>query len=184
MPGAYVALGGELAVGVNGSRTDDGMDFKTSASEWSATAGWGLAIKRVDVALTAAYGEHRFSIDGDQGMGGELLPDVTYRWARGGLDTRWPLGARWALSARGGYRHLLGTGDLQNGAWFPRATGQGVDGSVGIHLRVAGWLGAYARAEVRHYFFALNPEVGDELVAGGAVDSFLGGAIGLAVGVP
>jgi hypothetical protein len=181
---AYVQLAGEMAVGVNGSRTDEGMEFGTSSSELSATAGLTFHLARAELGVAAAYGEHRFEIDGDQGMGGELVPDVTYRYARGGLDVRWPLAARWTLTGRGGYRHLLGTGDLGNGAWFPRSSGKGLDGSAGIHLHLARWLGAYARAEVRHYFFAMNPEIGDELIAGGAVDTFFGGAIGFAVAVP
>ncbi len=181
LPGAHVQLAGEMVVGVNGSRTDDGMEYGTSGSEWSATAGLGFRLLGLELGVAAAFGEHRFSIDGDQGMGGELLPDVTYRYARGGLDLRRPLGPRLALTGRAGYRHLLGTGDLGNAAWFPRATGAGLDGSAGVHLRVLSWLGMYARAEVRHYFFAMNPEVGDELIAGGAVDSYLGGAVGFSV---
>jgi hypothetical protein len=181
LPGAYVQVAGEMVVGVNGSRTDDGMEYGTSGSEWSATAGLGFRLLGLELGVAAAFGEHRFSIDGDQGMGGELLPDVTYRYARGGLDLRRPLGSRLALTGRAGYRHLLGTGDLGNDAWFPRSTGAGVDGSAGLQLRVLSWLGMYARAEVRHYFFAMNPEVGDELIAGGAVDSYLGGAVGFSV---
>jgi hypothetical protein len=181
VPGAYVQLAGELAVGISGSRTDDGMEYATSASEWQATAGLTFRLAGMDLGVAAAFGEHRFSIDGDEGMGGELIPDINYRYARGGLELRRPLGPRLALTGRAGYRHLLGTGDLGGDAWFPRATGKGLDGSAGVHLRVASWLGMYARAEVRHYFFAMNPEVGDELVAGGAVDSFLGGAFGFAV---
>lgn len=181
VPSAYVQLGGELAVGINGSRTDDGMEYATSASEWSATAGLTFGLAGMDVGVAAAFGEHRFSIDGDEGMGGELIPDVTYRYARGGLELRRPLGGRLAVTGRAGYRHLLGTGDLGNDAWFPRSSGKGLDGSAGVQLRMTSWLAMYARAEVRHYFFAMNPEPGDELIAGGAVDSFLGGAIGVSV---
>ncbi|MCL4227463.1 MAG: hypothetical protein KJZ91_23625 [Myxococcales bacterium] len=183
-PGAFVALGGELAVGVNGSRTSDGTEYPTAASEWTAALGYALTIRRVEVAAAVAYGEQRFAIDDEMASGGELVPDVTYRFARGGLDGRVPLAPRWTLVVRGGWRHLLGTGDLGGDAWFPRLTGAGLDGSLGAQVRLTRWLGAYARAEVRHYFFAMNPEPGDAVIAGGAVDTFLGGAIGLAVSVP
>lgn len=183
-PGAFVALGGELAVGVNGSRTSDGTEYPTAASEWTAALGYALTIRRVEVAAAVAYGEQRFAIDDEMASGGELVPDVTYRFARGGVDGRVPLDPRWTLVVRGGWRHLLGTGDLGGDAWFPRLTGAGLDGSLGAQVRLTRWLGAYARAEVRHYFFAMNPEPGDAVIAGGAVDTFLGGAIGLAVSVP
>lgn len=32
----------------------------------------------------------------------------------------------------------------------------------------------------RHYFFSMNPEVGDARVAGGALDQFINGTLGLA----
>ena len=183
-PDAFVAVGGELAVGVNGSRTMDGTAYATSSSEWSLALGYGVHIAGAEIAASAAYGEHRFAID-DEGMtGGELVPDVTYRWARGGLDGRVPLNPRWTLMLRGGWRHLLGTGELADAGWFPRSSGNGLDGSAGAQLRLTRWLGAYARADVRHYFFAMNPEPGDDVIAGGAVDTYLGGAIGLAVTVP
>ncbi|KAB2899572.1 MAG: hypothetical protein F9K40_10150 [Kofleriaceae bacterium] len=88
---------------------------------------------------------------------------------------------KWTLLVRGGWRHLLGVGELED--WFPRQTGNGLDASVGAAIGLTRWLGAYARAEVRHYFFAMNPEPGDENIAGGAVDTFLGGSIGLAVSI-
>ncbi len=177
VPGFFVGVDGELVVGVNGSRTNDGMSYGTSASELSLGVGYGLRIGGADVALSAAYGEQRFSID-DEARTQELVPDVTYRWARGGLDAAVPMG-KWTLLVRGGWRHLLGVGELED--WFPRQTGNGLDASVGAAIGLTRWLGAYARAEVRHYFFAMNPEPGDANVAGGAVDSFLGGALGLAV---
>jgi hypothetical protein len=91
------------------------------------------------------------------------------------------MGGRWTLLARGGWRHLLGTGEMTD--WFPRATGNGLDASAGAGYAITKWLGAYARADLRHYFFAMNPEPGDERVAGGAVDSFIGGAVGIAVSI-
>ena len=185
-PGFVITLGGELVVGVNGSRTDDGMEYGTSGSEWSAALGYDVRLGRLSLGLRAAFGEQRFAIDDEaMGAGGgrELVPDVTYRWARGGLDGELALSRRWSVTARGGYRHLLDTGELVDAAWFPRATGAGLDGALGLDLHLARRVTAYARAEVRHYFFAMNPVPGDDLIAGGAVDSYLGGAIGLAVAV-
>lgn len=170
---------GELAVGVNGSRTSDGTAYSTSSSEWGLGVGFdvGIAAARIGVALT--YGEQRFSIDDDPMM--ELVPDVTYRYARGGLVAAVPLAARWDLTITAGWRQLLGMGGMTESQWFPRATGAGIDGSAGLALHVTPWLEVQARIDLRRYFFAMNPEPGDPWIAGGATDQYLGGAIGLAV---
>ncbi|HUQ07627.1 MAG TPA: hypothetical protein VM261_34270, partial [Kofleriaceae bacterium] len=96
--GFWVGVDGELVVGVNGSKTTDGMSYGTSGSELSAGLGYGVHIAGAEVALSAAFGQQAFSIDDEQ-MVEELVPDVTYRYARGGLDLAVPRG-RWTWMAR------------------------------------------------------------------------------------
>ncbi len=170
---------GELAVGVNGSRTSDGTAYATSSSEWGLGVGLDVGIRSARIALVATYGEQRFSIDDDPMM--ELVPDVTYRFARGGLSFAMPLAPRFSLLVTGGYRHLFGMGGLTEATWFPRATGAGIDASAGVAFHVTSWLDVQARLDTRRYFFAMNPEVGDPWIAGGATDDYIGGAIGLAI---
>ncbi len=170
---------GELAVGVNGSRTSDGTAYGTSSSEWGLGAGLDVGIRSARIGIVATYGEQRFSVDDDPAM--ELLPDVTYRFARGGVSFAMPLAPRFSLLVTGGYRHLLGMGGLTDVAWFPRATGAGIDASAGVAFHVTSWLDLHARLDTRRYFFAMNPEVGDPWIAGGATDDYIGGAIGLAI---
>lgn len=170
---------GELAVGVNGSRTPDGTEYSTHSSEWSLGIGFDVRIATTRVGLAVAYGEQRFSIGDDPAM--ELVPDVTYRYARGGLVVETPLGSRWELTFTGGWRRLLGLGGMTEAAWFPRATGAGIDGSAGIAFHATPWLDVQARVDLRRYFFAMNPEPGDPWIAGGATDQYVGGALGLAI---
>jgi hypothetical protein len=170
---------GELAVGVNGSRTPDGMEYATHSSEWSLGAGFDLPITRVRAGIVAAFGEQRFSIGDDPTM--ELVPDVTYRYVRGGLVVEAPLGPRWDVTFSAGWRRLLGLGGMTDASWFPRATGAGIDGSAGIAFHVTPWLDVQARLDLRRYFFAMHPEPGDPWIAGGATDQYFGGALGLAV---
>ena len=170
---------GELAVGVNGSRTSDGTAYATSSSEWGLGVGFDIGLAAARVGVVATYGEQRFALDDDPTM--ELVPDVTYRFARGGLVVAVPLAARWDLTVTAGWRQLLGMGGMTESTWFPRATGAGVDGSAGVALHVTPWLEVQARVDVRRYFFAMNPEPGDPWIAGGATDQYVGGAIGLAV---
>lgn len=179
LPNLAILGRGELAVGVNGSRTPDGTEYSTHSSEWSLGAGFDVRIGGARVGLAATYGEQRFSIGDDPAM--ELVPDVTYRYARGGLVVEAPLGASWDLTFTAGWRQLLGIGGMTEAAWFPRATGAGIDGSAGIAFHVTPWLDVQARLDLRRYFFAMNPEPGDPWIAGGATDQYLGGALGLAI---
>lgn len=170
---------GELAVGVNGSRTSDGTAYATSSSEWALGAGLDVGLRSARIGITATYGEQRFSVDDDPAM--ELVPDVTYRFARGGVSFAMPLASRFSLLVTGGYRHLFGMGGLTGSTWFPRATGAGIDVAAGVAFHVTSWLDVQARLDTRRYFFAMNPEVGDPWIAGGATDDYIGGAIGLAI---
>jgi hypothetical protein len=170
---------GELAVGVNGSRTSDGTAFATSSSEWGLGAGLDVGIRSARIGITVNYGEQRFNLDDDPMM--ELVPDVTYRFARGGASFAMPLAPRLSLLVTGGYRYLLGMGGLTESTWFPRATGAGLDLSAGVAFHVTPWLDLQARLDARRYFFAMHPEVGDPWIAGGATDDYIGGAIGLAI---
>ena len=65
--------------------------------------------------------------------------------------------------------------------WFPRATGAGLDAGAMLTFHAKPWLELYARVDLRRYFFAMNPEVGDPWIAGGATDQYVGGALGIAV---
>jgi hypothetical protein len=181
MPGFAVQGGGELAVGVNGSRTPDMMEYPTSTLEWNAGVGYRFHIKSLRFGLAAAFGEHRFNIDDDMAAMGELIPDTTYRYLRGGLDALVPLDKRWKLTFAGGYRFLVGTGDLDDAAWFPHSSGAGLDFAAGADLVVTRWLRFYGRVDMRRYFFSMNPEPGDPWIAGGAVDQYLGAALGFAI---
>jgi hypothetical protein len=183
--GRFFAVRGEaeLALGVEGSRTADGMVYPTSSSQWSAGARAELPRGGWRWRLDAGYGEHRFTID-DEAMGVALIPDVTYRWLRGGLGVRVPVGQRLAVDAGAGWRQLLGTGDLGSAAWFPRLRGAGIDGTLGATWQVAGALSLHARGDLRRYFFAMHPEVGDELIVGGAVDQYVALVLGVGLALP
>jgi hypothetical protein len=158
------------------------MGYGTSSSEWSAGVRADLPIAGWRWTLAAAYGEHRFAVE-DEAMEEELVPDVTYRWARGGLAVAVPVGDKLVVEGGGGWRQLLSTGELASEAWFPRSTGAGIDAELGATWKAGGPVSLFARADLRRYFFAMNPEVGDPYIAGGAVDQYLAivGGLGIAL---
>lgn len=70
---------------------------------------------------------------------------------------------------------------LGSAAWFPRITGAGVEAHAGATWRARGPVSVHARADLRRYFFDVNPEVGDPYIVGGAVDQYLALVLGLSL---
>ncbi len=176
---AHVYARGELVVGVSGSQGPDDEVYATRSSEIQVGALLGGTLGRVHTAIAVAFGQHSFSIADEMSTRGELVPDTRYRYTRLGGAIGVPVGERLQVVADAGYRMLSTSGDLASADWFPWASGAGVDASVGADIRVTGAIHAYIRGSVRRYFFAMNPEPGDALVVGGAIDQYLGLAAGL-----
>jgi hypothetical protein len=173
---------GEL-ITASGSRGPDDEVFATRSTELQLGVRIGATLLGVHAALELAAGQHAFAIDDEMSSRGELVPDTSYRYARAGTAAVLPLGARFAVSATAGFRLLSSSGGLAGMGWFPRSTGNGVDGSLGVSFAVTRSIDAFARAHVRHYFFAMNPEPGDALVVGGAIDQYIAGVLGLSLSV-
>ncbi len=92
-----------------------------------------------------------------------------------------PLGDALALELGGGYRHLFTTGELGSIDYFPRIRAAAAEGRIALDARLFGPVTAQAAAEYRRYFASMHVEPGDPLVAGGALDEYLG--LSFAVGV-
>jgi hypothetical protein len=170
---------GELVIGVSGSQGPDDEVYSTRSSEIQFGALLGGTLGRVNAGIAIAAGQHSFTIADEMSTRGELVPDTRYRYVRLGGAVGVPLGSRVNVTADAGYRMLTTSGDLASTTWFPWATGDGVDASLGVDVRVTQTIHAYVRGSVRRYFFAMNPEPGDALVVGGAIDQYLGLAAGL-----
>jgi hypothetical protein len=105
------------------------------------------------------------------------VPDVTYASLRGGIDARIPFW-RMALLLDAGY-----DGALSAGTVYDRFTGAkvgGLDFGAGFAILIASGFEARLTAHYTRYFYAFDPVPGDSYVAGGALDEFLGLAIGVA----
>lgn len=123
------------------------------------------------------YGGQNFTIKGALASS-TPIPNLRYRFVRGGASTRVASGDFYAALS-GGYRHVLSTGEISEDAYFPRLDVAGVDGRVVLGYELfSGWNVELA-ATMERYFFTMNPEVGDPLIAGGAVDFYQGGQISI-----
>lgn len=180
---AEVYVRGELVVGVSGSQGPDAEVYSTRSSELQLGVLFGGYLGPVRTAVSLAGGQHQFEIADEMSERGELVPDTRYRYTRLGGIAGVPLGGRVQVIGDVGYRMLMTSGSLASEAWFPWASGDGVDASLGVEVRVTTMLNAYMRGSVRRYFFAMNPEPGDALVVGGAIDQYLGVAAGLSLAI-
>jgi hypothetical protein len=186
-PGAHFSRGTLSHVGLEArasyalglsSRNAAGVEFPTRALSYEASLRGRLPAGRHAFGLAVGYGRDLFDIQ-PAGAAQAGVPAVAYGYARGGLDAQLWLTESIGVKARAGWRQLLSTGGFQTTAWFPRQRGAGIDAALAGTLAVAEGLEVELGAELRRYFFALEPEPGDANVAGGALDQYLVGTLGL-----
>ena len=164
------------------TRTNDGAggDLETRMMAFFAGLRMRLPLGAHELAASFTYGQHSFTIDGDEQR---PFPDVKYSYLRPALDATFRLG-NVSFGGHVGHRFLLSSGALESDTWFPRLTGAGID--LGLFVGRVLWktLEARAGADLRRYYFTMHPEVGDRYVVGGAVDQFLSLWVGLHYRIP
>jgi hypothetical protein len=183
-PGAHFTRGAGAHIGldVRGSFVGvtnsnlDGASHPTTAYSVSAQLVGRIPVKqRAQLDLAIGYGRQVFEIGGQK----PDVPSATYDYLRFGGGLRvfvWRL----ELAAHGAYRLVVGAGQLTSAEYFPRATVHAVDVDASVAIRVWRGLLVRARFDLARTFASLNPEPGDRLIAGGAVDQSLGGTLQLA----
>jgi hypothetical protein len=103
---------------------------------------------------------------------------ITYLSLRPAIALRVMVIERLWILAEGGYRIVLGTGDLKT--MFPRSSSGGFDVAVGGAVPIAAGFEARATFDYAHYFFSMNPQPGDRYVLGGALDQYIGATVAVA----
>ena len=146
--------------------TPDGK-LGTSWSNLDVGARWRLALgERWRFAGRAGYGFVDYAVAaGAAPLRG--LPNVKYEFIRAGADLRvgvWFL----AFIASADYLVVTTTGAL--GERYPRASVGGLDLMAGIAVPFARHFEARSGLRYERFFHRMNPAVGDQNVAGGALD--------------
>ncbi|MGE0321225.1 MAG: hypothetical protein AB7S68_02920 [Polyangiaceae bacterium] len=190
----YPLAGGDSAVGNLGlvggyqqafalsSETSDGTKLDTSSREFNVGLRWRFPIGDHELGLSARYGQHTFTLDdGDR----NFIPSVNYGYIRPALDARLGFGSVF-LGLGVGYRFVLDSGEFAEQPWFPDQSVGAVDGHLEFGLAV-GDLDLFLGGAIERYFFTLNPDPDNvgvtddgDAVAGGALDQYLYGYLGLA----
>lgn len=195
--------------GVN-STTPDGSTFNTTVHDYYGGGRLRFVVGGVhEIAVMAGGGEQAFAfVNGTDSAGmpvGHLadIPDTVYRYGRIGVDARFQVAPGVTLGVNGGYRYIFNRGgQISEGAetpydpnaphFFPFLSVGGVDFNGSLAYMVTPSLELRVAVGIKRYFFNMNSTPADQTdptvkVAGGAVDQYVGGTVGLAYvfgGVP
>ncbi len=173
----------ETAFGVK-SQDSAGQEFPTSM--WGFGLGGRVRIPIGDHYLSAivGYGAQSFRIEAiSPTIPAPDVPDVDYGFLRIGAEMRLVFGV-FVTELKASLLPLLSSGQLGSNEWFPRTTGGGMEAGLVLGVLVTNWFEVRAGFEYRRFWFSMNPEPGDTYVAGGALDSYFVGNIGLGLHWP
>lgn len=158
--------------------------YKTYALDWSI----GVKVRfSFGGYLTAAFGDQRYQLTKPNTQAADVVPMVDYRFARIGGGGRFPLSTQFTLLANVAYLQVLSMGQIASSSYFPKAKAMGVEAGAAIGYRITQLLELQAGADLRRYGLAFNVTYADYVannnikVAGGAVDQYISGWLGIAM---
>jgi hypothetical protein len=130
---------------------------------------------RAALTIAPSFGFEDFTFVGAGALASQVAA-VRYRYIRGGVEGRFPIGPV-GVFLGAAYRLVLSGGPVANR--FPHSSIGGIDGRLGaaIPLGKSGFE-FVALARYERYFYNMHSKPEDALVAGGAVDQFFGGDLG------
>lgn len=187
-PAAHFSEGVLANVGLTGSYSriflvktlgPTGEEYGTGASDLAAGLMVRLPLGPAEAALSVRYGRQDFTLTSAQG-GEAPFPDVSYRYITPDVRLRLGLGQRWRVYGRAAWLVIQDSGELASENYFPRQSVGAAEGELALGLLLAPAWELRLGADYRRYFFDLEPEPGDPLVAGGALDEYLTGTVTLA----
>jgi len=168
--------------------TGQEQSFPTESQQFLIGLRWRYPKGRWEPSVVLGYGVHRFSfglsgppVPGEDNTAG--IPSVKYEFVRLGGGFRVEIGKKelFILAASIAFRGTFSVGGIGTNLWFPEAKANGMDALLmmgfalpkGFEIRLSG--------DYRRYGFDLNPVPGEApYVAGGALDQYFGGAVGVA----
>jgi len=181
-PAAFLGVFGSYSQAIAGSKDEDGTVFKTNAFSWLVGAKSSFAAGSFLIEPSVAYGSHVFKIEAPEEEQDEVhVAPVDYRHVRVGGGIRMPLAGGAALTAGGHYLHILSAGDiLDEDKYFDgAAVGGEAFAAYSTPLGFAKGFDLRLGLDLRRIAFAFSPEVGDERIAGGAIDQYIGFNVGI-----
>jgi hypothetical protein len=178
LSGLSVHAEGELGLGIE-TVAANGTVHPTELWTLGAGVRYRLRVDEVELSVDAGYFGYGFAIrDASEDAPRPAVPGVELHAVRAGAGVRWDIGSGLYFTGSGAYLAPLAVGEIGSEAWFPRLSVGGVEGDVGFGITIDD-IAIGARASMRRFFYAMNPDFGDPRVAGGAVDQSFSGALEL-----
>lgn len=159
------------------STDSQGRSYPTLAYNFNAGARARMwLLNRIDIGVLLGFSMQNFSINRGAVMlaPAQGIANTTYMGLRAGLTGRAQIIDRLAITAGSTWQYVLTGGEVTSAEYFQRATVMAVDFSLGAAVALAKGLEVRLSADWRRYFFSMNPQPGDPLIAGGAVDDNYG----------
>ena len=159
-----------------------GLQFGASFQEFFAGLRARYPVDSHEVGFDLTFGQMRAALDDVEGQAN--LPDVSYSLVRTSLHGTVNLGGLRGV-ASAGFRLPLGYGEMSEDEWFPRVSGYGVEATLGLQYPITQRVIIEASGSLRRFVLEMNSEPEDAVggvaeVAGGAVDLYAGGYLGVA----
>jgi len=161
-----------------------GASFPTDSHEYAGGLRYRILVGSASeiVLPIVEIGERVYSVrsssQADRSM--TELPDVVYRYARGGVEARVALPFRLSLFGGGGYRYVLNQAGPIHDDFFPHLHAQGVDAHAGASCWITTAMEVRVAVDFQRYFYDMRSQDGDLYVAGGAVDQYVTYTVGAA----
>lgn len=152
------------------SKTPDGATIDTSWTRFEGDVRYRVLVPgehRLDFGFLLGVDASYFAMSTKKEVAA-LLPEARTIAARFGFDLRWLLAGRVSLLAGAGYLATTTRGEIYDRFRSPHVAG--VDANLGFALAIVPGLEAELTGAYTRYFSTFHPHVGDEIVAGGALD--------------
>jgi hypothetical protein len=167
----------DYALGIT-SKAEDMTRYQTSAMGLKLALVVRIPVSIITLAPFFGYSMQTYEITSSTGTKPNI-PSVGYGSLRGGGRLTLQPIKLIGIDLWFAGQFLVSKGEL--GVYFPRASGSAVDGGFGINVQVIDRVQARVSGAIERYVFSMNPVVGDTNVAGGAVDIYLSGNVGVAL---
>lgn len=175
-----LSLGFNYALGIS-SVANDGTRYGTSAVRFRIGLIGRIPIGPLEIQPQFGWVLQNFNIaSGAMGASKPNIPDVRYSNLRAGLGLKVSLIGPVFMTAGFAYQAPLSTGEISSTNYFPRLKAGGLDANGGFGVWLVNRVEIRLGVEYIRYWYSMNPEPGDNSVAGGALDDSFGGSLMLA----
>jgi hypothetical protein len=176
----------DMLVGVS-SENEYKQKFSTNSHSLGFALRGRVPLGKVELGVLGGWGQHAFSV-ADSGAMDPDIPDINYSFMRLGADGRYQFNKSIAVQLRAAFLYGLSLGEISSPAWFPHATGNGIEAEASFQLGVSRLIAFELALGMQRYFMSLNPKEDDPgvnsntlRVAGGALDKYFSSRLGLII---